>query len=394
MKRRLASTLLALLVFLSGGLRPALAGSPAGSNQFAAVSGTSSLNIRSGPDSSYSVQGQIAGGAWVEVLQAYSGNWYQIRTLQDSFVGYVMGDYLKIAGGGTPTGNTATINNPDPSQFLNLRQYPSFSAPAIGIYYNGTKCQVMGETDGWYYVAIEGQQGYFRGEYLSFNGSQGTAIGSATVYSANGGSVNMRSGPGYGYDALIQLNPGTKVSVLIKGLGFWYVKAVGITGFVDAGYLTGGPGYKPQFPVITPPPYQPQLPVSGNAYIRKTGKSLNLREQPTTSGRVLGSYKGGTSVKVTAYGTQWCSVIIPSTGMSGYMMTSFLGFDGASMAKRTVKYAPGNYVNLRTKPTLSQNTVAVRVPSGSRVTVITPWGAWSQVKYGRTTGYMMSDFLK
>ena len=69
-----------------------------------------------------------------------------------------------IADNGTSkvaTGTIAVVNNPDPSDRLNLRTNPSQDAPTLGKYYNGTHLEVLSnEKDGWVKVSIfdlEGQ---------------------------------------------------------------------------------------------------------------------------------------------------------------------------------------------------------------------------------------------
>ena len=121
---------------------------------FAMVSGTSSLNVRSGPGTGYSWLGRVKGGGWVEVLENY-GDWYLVNVLAQSLTGYVSSRYLKTAGG-SGAGGTAIVNNPVPGQFLNLRQYPSLTAPVLGIYYNGAVASVLSESGGWYDVQLEG----------------------------------------------------------------------------------------------------------------------------------------------------------------------------------------------------------------------------------------------
>lgn len=366
---------------------PAAASSPGATSLFAMVSGTSSLNLRSGPGTGYQWLGSVKRGGWVEVIENF-GDWFLVRVINQNLTGYMSSKFLTTAGS-AGTGSTIIVNNPVATQFLNLRQYPSLSAPVLGIYYNGATGTVLGESGGWYHVQMGAQTGYFRGEYLRFAGGGSYTSSPATVYSANGGAVNLRNGPGYSYGVLGQYNPGTSVSVHLKGNGFWYVTAGSRSGFIDQKFLRTGSGTGT--PVI--PPTSPGG--SGNGVVTNTGKWLNLREQPSLSARVLGQYPGGTELIIESQGAEWCRVTVRSSGARGYMMSRYItlyGLPGAN-AKRVV-HPQGSYVNLRTQPSKATGSVIVRVPHGSTVSVVAPDGAWTQVRYGNYVGYMMSAFLR
>ena len=75
---------------------------------------------------------------------------------------------------------------------LNLRQYPSTSSYSLGKYATGSWILAGAEQNGWYSVkTMDGKRGYMSGKYLNF----GAYNGGATVKYANGGYVNLRSGP-------------------------------------------------------------------------------------------------------------------------------------------------------------------------------------------------------
>ena len=379
MKRWLSALMLAVL--LCG-----FTLSAAAAGEYALVSDTSRLNIRSGPGTGYSIIGSVSRGQWVEV-DSVSGGWVQGRSLQDGISGYMSGSFLKMATSGGPViGSTAVVSNPNPSAFLNLRQSPSYTAPVLGIFYNGATCVILGETDGWYYVDISGMQGYFRGEYLSLAGSPGL-IGTARIYSSNGGSVNLRNGPSFTSAVIGQGAVGTTVYVYLKGSRFWFVSMAGTYGFMDSTFLTGGGAAPTPNPPIV-------IPETTNAIVTDTGRSLNLREQPSESARVLGSYRGPTALRVLMQGLNWSRVMVPVAGKTGYMMTRYLTLYGLpAVPTKLVSHPDRTFVNLRSRPSAGAS-VTLRVPHGRQVTILIAGGTWAQVKYNSTTGYMMTSFLR
>ncbi|MHC1786816.1 MAG: SH3 domain-containing protein [Christensenellales bacterium] len=399
--------LLLLTLALALGLLPVHSlAAPLQEGQYAFVVGTSSLNLRSGPGYQYSILGNSPRGEMVQVLSYDISTWWRVLQLSSGISGYMDSAFLGASPETLVTplptypeypsyptypsypGNTlVAVRNPIPSQFLNLRKSPSYSAPILGIYYNGTLCTLISETAGWYQVEMQsGLRGYFRSEYLSFDlnvtppANHGLK-GNARVVSS-GGKVNLRQGPDYSYPVLASFSPGTIVGVFSRGSAFWQVLAEGRNGFIDGKYLSDSGS-------VTPPPSQ------GNATVKAGVGSLNLRQEPSTSSKVLGTYPAGTSALVKQQGLEWCYVSIPATGKAGYFMTKFLTLSGLpEIPVKIVKQPSGSYVNLRNLPSLSGGVVNMKVPHNSVVTILAPGSQWSRVRFGTVNGYMMSSFLK
>ncbi len=396
MKRRLSQMILFLLCAAC-----ALAALPVASAEgtdfaflgiydFALVSGTSKLNLRVGPGTQYQWSGAVDEGGWVGIL-GESGNWYSVYLPETSQYGYMSKNYLKRAGNITPPGiSTGVVSNPRPTQFLNLRSYPSYSAQVLGYYYNGTVFTLLSSTkDGWYQVQVDGQVGYFRSEYVRLTGSSGQGD-VAYVHSANGGSVNLRNAPTYtGSVVLGQFNPGTQAIVLLSSPiagSFWKVSVNGVTGYMDSRFLSSS-SVQPVNPDVRPA-------TQGTAVVNnpKATQFLNLRAQPSTSAKVVAQYKNGIRFAVIMAGETWTWVYGTASGNTGYFMTKYLNLSNASVT-RTVQNG-NSYVNLRSSPSKTNGRVYVQVPSGAAVTVVIPGEEWCQVRYAGTVGYMMTSFLQ
>jgi uncharacterized protein YgiM (DUF1202 family) len=354
---------------------------------YALVQNTQQLNLRSGPGTNYQWLGALKRGQWVEVVQSF-GDWYLVNFLDKPLSGYMSAKYLKTASAGSG-GSTFTVNNPASGQYLNLRSYPSYSAPVLGIYYNGASGNVLDVDGSWYHVEIGGRTGYFRGEYLRLSG--GTAYGSsaATAYAKNGGAINLRSGPGTGFSVLSQVPSGSGISVHLQGSDYWYVSAGGRTGFMDANFIRTG-SYSGSSGSSS------SVPSGGmRGIVTNTGKRLNLRETASLNARVLGQYVGGTEVQILEHGNEWSRVYIPLTGARGYMMSRYLTVYGTQGgASKRVVHPQGTFVYLRNRPSQTSGSILTKVPHGTYVSVIAPQANWTQVRYGNSVGYMMNWFLK
>lgn len=343
---------------------------------FAVIRNADRVNVRAGPGTGTQLLGKVNRGAWVELIDRQPG-WIRCRVVVGQLTGYISASYLEESGGSS---STAVVNNPSASQYLNLRLYPSYSSPVLRTYRNGATCTVLSGSEGWFHVEIDGQRGYFRGEYLRFaDGGLGETV---EIFSANGGRVNLRTGPSYSYPVASQFAPGTRVAVRLKGNVFWQVTVGSAAGFIDSGFLRCSASAGDSSCLY-------------NAYVTPTGVGLNLREQPSTDARALGVYPGNTRLLVKEQGSQWCRVKVLSDGREGYMMTAFLTLTGLPVtAAKVVRHPDKTYVNLRATPGVSAGNIIARVPHNSLVAVIAPGGTWTKVAYGSATGFMMSAFLK
>lgn len=126
------------------------------------------------------------------------------------------------------------------------------------------------------------------------------------------------------------------------------------------------------------------------------GGRLNLRQYPTTDSYSLGKYDTGTWVLAGNEHNGWYEVKTLN-GKRGYMSSAYLDFGtSGSGSTTTVKYASGNYVNLRSGPS-TDAAVVMRVPSGSTFHMQGNYGGWcyGHVNVGSQTvyGYMYETFL-
>lgn len=361
---------------------------------YAVVSGTSSLNLRAGPSAQDAWLGSAPEGSWVGLVGEIN-NWYSVYVPSLGRTGFMSKTYLKTSSGGGGGGTTGVVNNPKSTSFLNLRQYPSYDAPVLGIYYNGAVFTVLTYNSGWYQVNIQGMIGYFREEFVKINGSSGGSV--AYIRTGNGGKLNLRSAPTYTGSSIIGQYPnGTQVGVLLKGRKengstFYKVSIQGTVGYVDASFLSNTPGSQPPYTPGGDPPATHGTAIVNNP---KSTQYLNLRALPSTSAKVIAQYKNGIRFAVIEPGEKWCKVYGSASGNIGYMMTKYLKLVGVSAHPTKTVRNGSTYVNLRSAPSKTSGTIYQQVYSGATVTVVTPGDQWTQVRHGGVTGYMMTQFLK
>ena len=136
--------------------------------------------------------------------------------------------------------------------------------------------------------------------------------------------------------------------------------------------------------------------------------SLNLRNGPSSSAKVISTIPYGDMMVVISRGSKWCAVIY--NGMAGYVMTKYLTFGTAqtqpaptatplptqipmySTNTQAMVTTTGSSLNLREAPD-SQARVILEIPYGTWITVTARGTAWCQVRYNNIIGYVMTKYL-
>ncbi|MBP3655180.1 MAG: SH3 domain-containing protein [Clostridia bacterium] len=299
MRKKLIRLFASVLLLLA---LPALAAAA----EFAVVKG-GRLNLREYADASSRSLGKYATGTWVIVEQQTSSNWWRVRTL-DNKSGYMSAAYLNL--GSSAGGATVKYAN---GGYVNLRSGPSLNYSVVVRVNSGSALTILNDSNEWNYVSVVQNgytyTGYMHDSLISRGGS------TATVSTRNGGRVNLRSGPSSSYSSIASLGTGTRLTVLLKGSGWYKVSANGLTGFMSTQYISnadGGTNNGVRYAYVNNP---------------LSTQVLNLRETPSQSSRSIGQYRNGVQVKVVNYGNTWCEVYVGTR--HGYMMTRYLSFNGS-----------------------------------------------------------------
>lgn len=153
---------------------------------------TSTLNVRSGVGTNYSIIGKVYKGNQVNIQETQSG-WHKI-TLSNGSIGWVSGDYVKTSSGG----NSSNVNQGNSenqlsnkvgvvnTSSLNVRKGAGTNYSVIRSIKYGQKVTVTASLNGWYKITLsDGNQGWVSGQYLnvsdgSIGSGENTNSGSQT----------------------------------------------------------------------------------------------------------------------------------------------------------------------------------------------------------------------
>ncbi|MBR3794802.1 MAG: SH3 domain-containing protein [Clostridia bacterium] len=265
---------------------------------------------------------------------------------------------------------------------LNLRAYPSADSRSLGKYDTGTWVIAGSPQNGWCPVStLSGKTGYMSANYLNF----GAYNGGATVKYANGGYVNLRSGPSL-YDGVVTRVPSGSV-VSIQGLyGEWYYLQVNVLGQTAYGYMhesfldTG---------------------MTTSVVTTRNGGDVNVRSGPNSKYGSIGQLASGTQVNVLLKGNGW--YMISANGLEGFMSTQYLSGSGSTIGSNTGSTTtsmtawvnnPKSTQVLNLRETASQSARSIgQYRNGTRVKVVSKGATWCEVYVGTRHGYMMTRYL-
>ena len=195
---------------------------------------------------------------------------------------------------------------------LNLRQKATTGSKVLGQYPTGTWVTVLEEGDTWTKVKVSGKTGYMKSKYLS-HASKNTMY----VRTNTGVGLNLRSGPSINADIITSFRPGTAVTVLKKGGGWYYVSVAGLKGYMGSQYLSTSAGKTtPSNSSSSNRSYESHL------YNPNGGNIVNFRTGPGLNQSIIAAYPVGTSVTVLSREDNWCRVMI--NGQTGYVSAYFL----------------------------------------------------------------------
>ena len=188
------------------------------------------LRLRSGPSFDSSTVSSYYTGTQVRILGS-SGSWYQVEA-PDGKTGYMYSSYISFSGGGTGSAYVTSSNGLG----VRMRSGPGTGYSIIGVYSVGTAVTVLQTGATWSKIQIGTRVGYMMNKFLTTGGGGGSGE-LATVWSANGYGVRLRSGAGTGYSIIGVYSVGTVVTVLSRGTTWDYISVGSRRGYMMNEFL-------------------------------------------------------------------------------------------------------------------------------------------------------------
>lgn len=225
------------------------------------------------------------------------------------------------------SGETAVVQ----ADTLNVRSGPGTTYDIIGQTGRDARLSVLDKSGDWLKVQADSGPGWVAGWLVAIEQprpeappASGQAAPGQNVQDlavVSGSYVNVRSGPGTGYDVLTQAAQGDRLPVLDKS-GDWYKVSLstGATGWI-AGWLVAIEQSRPPEPPAseqTAPPPQAKGPQGSGKTATVSGSTVNVRSGPGTDNGITGQVKQGDTLAVFGQSGDWYQVSLPGGG-SGWV---------------------------------------------------------------------------
>ena len=283
----------------------------AANNAYASNIGTvtaSSLNVRSGPSTSYKIVTTVKKNDKVNILQSSNG-WYKIETASGK-QGWASSSYISISNNdtnnNTNTSENIAIVNTDGLKF---RTGAGTSYSIIKVLNKGEKVEVISESAGWSKVRYDSRLGYVASQYIDKTNTN------YIIKEVNTDGLNVRTGPSTSYSSIGKLNKGTKVQVISESAGWSKINYNNKIAYVSSGYLkTVSTNTSDTKPEDSTEQYKEIKVVNTNG--------LNVRKGPSTSYSSIGKLNKGSNVEVISESAGWSK--INYNNITAYVATMYL----------------------------------------------------------------------
>lgn len=123
---------------------------------------TENLKVRAQPNTSAEVLGTLKKGTKVETYGLKDG-WYEVK--YNGKTGYISAKYTSDTD--TPQPSPSPVQTVYTKEDLRVRAQPNTSSTILGVLKQGTAVETFGETNGWYLIKYNGQDGYISKAYTT-----------------------------------------------------------------------------------------------------------------------------------------------------------------------------------------------------------------------------------
>lgn len=222
-------------------------GDPAGVSQVRQVATVQAtiLNVRSGPDASYTILGKLSNGEKIEVIEIKQG-WYKISF--GGKEGWVAGDFINQAGSSdstkapsTPAEKPANKVVQVSTPVLNVRSSSSLDASIVGKLNQGDTIEVIEQKGDWLKITLQEREGWIANWLVKEVNHQLSNQPKITILNQG---TNLRKGPGTTFATVSRANQGETYDVIsTEGDWFQILLSDGTKAYV-AGWIVSAEGVR------------------------------------------------------------------------------------------------------------------------------------------------------
>ena len=303
------------------------------------------------------------------------------------------GSYLTTSPSGSTTITTKTGTA---TENLNLRNQASLSGKILTTIPKGKTVTILSEKDenGWYKVSYDGKTGYAISNYIKEDDSNSEATESAPskpTVSKTGTTtenLNLRNQASLSGKVLMTIPKGKTVTILSeKDENGWYkVSYDGKTGYAISNYIKEGDSNSESTESTPSTP----VPIEG-----QPTENLNLRDQPSTSGKILTTIPKGKTVTILSEKNANGWYKVSYNGKTGYVSGSYFKVTKYEELEETVIWTGTVNTNesIVYKTADTSATTLTTYHAGQKVEVVKVQGDWVRIKYNDTYAWMLKKVV-
>ena len=268
------------------------------------------------------------------------------------------------------------------SGFLNIREEPSLGGTIIGKLSGDGACEILGTEGEWSHITSGGVEGYISNQYLiTGEEARQMALGlvklRATVTTDN---VNIRSAPELDPANLVgQALEGERYVVVGEQEGWIQIEE----GYISADYATVSycldEGRKLDMRSMAVNQYK-------NLVISKVNNYLNIREEPSTDGKIIGKMTSKAAGEILETLDGWYKV--QSGPIIGYISAdpqyTATGQEARDIAMQTASLQAiikTDVLNVRTEPN-TDSKIWTQIIKDERYPVVSQLDGWVEIDLG------------
>lgn len=204
---------------------------------------------------------------------------------------------------------------------LNVRQGPGLSYPVAGSVKKDEKFSMVKQEGDWIQISLGGgKKGWVAEWFTAMDSKPQAAVsqnstGSTGSITANG--LRVRKGPGTGFQVIGSLNSGQAVEVVNTNANWAEVRTPELQGWVSKDFIKFSASKNTS-----------SSPSNKKAKTKATvtADSLNVRENPSTTARTVGSLKRGVIVDILSQSNGWAEITY--SGKNAWVSSQFLNVNG------------------------------------------------------------------
>lgn len=279
------------------------------------------------------------------------------------------------------------------SGYLNVRKEPGTDADIIGKLLGESACEILETTDnGWYKISSGGIEGYILSEFvLTGDQAKEKAIGLVRLRAViETDNLNIRKEPSIDSDIVAQAIRNERYEVLGQTEGWVQIPS----GYISSDYVelkyALNEARKLDLKAMV-------FNLYDNLGISKVDNFLNVREQPSEDGKVIGkmtSKSAGNILETTDNG--WYK--IQSGGITGYVKSDYI-LTGAPAKEEALQVAElmaivnTDMLNARSEPS-TDSKIWTQISNNERYAVLKQVDGWVEIELEQdSNAYVASEFV-